>query len=222
MKGLEEYKPKGEKKLRVRFAPITKDNIGQFRRLNLSIFPVRYNDKFYRDLIQGDTINNDNELIRLAYHSDMLVGAMACRLEDIKTNEEPPPQVEKVSTKKGKKSKQSAEDPKEGPKKCYIMTLGVLAPYRKYGVGNQLLNHIIEHVKAAKNVNEIYLHVQINNDKAIEFYKKAGFTIVETLKNYYKKIEPADCYILGRTFDPSEKKLDGDEKKADNKIVEKV
>jgi len=105
MKGLEEYKPKGEKKLRVRFAPITKDNIGQFRRLNLSIFPVRYNDKFYRDLIQGDTINTDNELIRLAYHSDMLVGAMACRLEDIKTNEEPTPQVEKVSTKKGKKIK---------------------------------------------------------------------------------------------------------------------
>lgn len=39
-------------------------------------------------------------------------------------------------------------------------------------------------------------HVQLNNDGAIEFYKKFGFKIVETKEHYYKRIEPADAYVL--------------------------
>lgn len=41
-----------------------------------------------------------------------------------------------------------------------------------------------------------FSHVQVNNDTAIEFYKKFGFEIVETKKNYYKRIEPADAHVL--------------------------
>ena len=38
--------------------------------------------------------------------------------------------------------------------------------------------------------------MQINNETAIAFYKSHGFEIVDTARNYYKKIEPADAYIL--------------------------
>jgi len=36
----------------------------------------------------------------------------------------------------------------------------------------------------------------LNNDSAIKFYKKFGFEIVETKEHYYKRIEPADAYVL--------------------------
>lgn len=46
----------------------------------------------------------------------------------------------------------------------------------------------------------IFRHVQVNNDSAIEFYKKFGFEIVETKKQYYKRIEPSDAYVLQKTL----------------------
>ena len=43
-------------------------------------------------------------------------------------------------------------------------------------------------------------HVQVNNESAIAFYDKFGFEIVEKKENYYKRIEPADAYVLQKTF----------------------
>lgn len=40
----------------------------------------------------------------------------------------------------------------------------------------------------------------MNNEGAIKFYEKHGFEIVEEKKNYYKRIEPADAYVLQKTF----------------------
>lgn len=47
-----------------------------------------------------------------------------------------------------------------------------------------------------------FRHVQLNNDSAIKFYKKFGFEIVETKKHYYKRIEPADAYVLEKRLRP--------------------
>ena len=41
-----------------------------------------------------------------------------------------------------------------------------------------------------------FRHVQINNDTAIKFYENFGFKIEEKKDNYYKRIEPADAYVL--------------------------
>lgn len=45
-----------------------------------------------------------------------------------------------------------------------------------------------------------YRHVQVNNEGAIDFYKKFGFEIVETKEHYYKRIEPADAHVLQKTL----------------------
>ncbi|XP_062019338.1 uncharacterized protein LOC133735907 [Rosa rugosa] len=120
----------------------------------------------YNDRYYADALAA-GDFSKLAYYSDICVGSIACRLEK----------------KEG------------GVVRVYIMTLGVLAPYRGIGIGKKLLNHAFE-LCAKQNISEIYLHVQTNNDDAISFYKKFGFEITETIQNYYTNITPPDCYVL--------------------------
>ena len=111
-------------------------------------------------------------MTKLAYFKDLMVGAIACRLEE----KEP------------------------GQKKLYIMTLGVLASYRGRGIGTKLLEHVLANVGALGEVKSIYLNVQSNNDEAIAFYKKFGFSVTGTIENYYKRLDPSDCKVLERTL----------------------
>ena len=58
-------------------------------------------------------------------------------------------------------------------------------------------------MKVAKEnpaVKEVYLHVQTNNDAARKFYTDFKFEEAEVIPNYYKRIEPADCYLLRYTI----------------------
>ena len=64
-----------------------------------------------------------------------------------------------------------------------------------------LLNHILKIAKENDKVKEVYLHVQTNNDAARKFYKENfEFIEAETIPNYYKRIEPSDCYLLRLTI----------------------
>merc|ERR1712173_416346 len=121
---------------------------------------------FYKDVLEA------GELAKLAYYNDVVVGAVCCRI-DLTTTED-------GQTKR----------------KLYIMTLGCLAPYRRLGIGTRMLEHVLNIVKEDGNYTSIFLHVQVNNESAIEFYKKFGFNIVETKEQYYKRIEPADAHVL--------------------------
>ncbi len=88
---------------RIELGEVTPHNIKQLKRLNQVVFPVSYNDKFYKDVLEvGD-------LAKLAFYNDIVVGAVCCRIQE--TNE--------------KGSKPS--------KRLYIMTLGCLARYRRLG-----------------------------------------------------------------------------------------
>lgn len=40
----------------------------------------------------------------------------------------------------------------------------------------------------------------MNNESAIDFYKKFEFEIVETKEHYYKRIEPADAHVLQKNL----------------------
>ena len=47
---------------------------------------------------------------------------------------------------------------------------------------------------------QTFRHVQVNNEGAISFYEKFNFEVVEKKENYYKKIEPADAFVLQKTL----------------------
>jgi len=159
---------------RTELGDITVHNIKQLKRLNQVVFPVTYNDKFYKDLLEV------GELAKLAYFNDIVVGAVCCR-----------------------------EDKTDGQRRLYIMTLGCLAPYRRLGIGTVMLEHVLKICEQDGHYDNVFLHVQVSNDSAIKFYEKFGFEIVERKQNYYKRIEPADAFVLQKTF-RKENQLNGD------------
>lgn len=83
-------------------------------------------------------------------------------------------------------------------KKLYIMTIGVLNAYRNRGIGRKLLDYLLENAAKRSDVKVVYLHVQTNNATALDFYKKAGFENLGKIEGYYKRIEPPDCFVLGK------------------------
>lgn len=163
---------------RTELGDVTQHNIKQLKRLNQVVFPVSYNDKFYKDVLEvGD-------LAKLAFYNDIVVGAVCCRVQDGKDGGVPD---------KGAKGAGAG-------KKLYIMTLGCLAHYRRLGIGTKLLEHVLSICERDGEFESVFLHVQVNNSSAIEFYKKNGFEIIETKSQYYKRIEPADAHVLQKTL----------------------
>ena len=79
----------------------------------------------------------------------------------------------------------------------YIITLGVLAPYRGMGVGSRLLQKCLSVVEASlPEVKQACLHVQTSNQEAVDFYKKFDFEVGETIRDYYRRIDPPDAVVL--------------------------
>jgi hypothetical protein len=145
-----------QKEVKVTFGSLTEKNLGQLKVLNSVVFPVHYNDKFYASLLHSPELSQlgtDSQynltnfiiffesvaliflnqrtfnlelarcslssffLIPIAYYNDVLVGAVCCRLE---------------------KKDQNSKD-----LRLYIMTLGVLAPYRQLKIGKNSLTKTV-------------------------------------------------------------------------------
>jgi ribosomal protein S18 acetylase RimI-like enzyme len=82
--------------------------------------------------------------------------------------------------------------------------INVLPPYQRMGIATALLNHVIEKAQKDPDIQEAYLHVQTSNAEAKAFYVSQQFTEVDVIANYYKNIEPPDCFLLRRIFERKE------------------
>ncbi|CAM9672578.1 unnamed protein product, partial [Scytosiphon promiscuus] len=105
---------------------------------------------------------------------DVVVGAVCCRIEPAESA--------------------------GGHDSLYIMTLGVLATWRRRKIGTKLLRRVLDSLPRYPSVEQVYLHVQTNNGEAVGFYEKHGFKVEETIANYYKRIDHPDCFVLKKRF----------------------
>ncbi|KAJ6587154.1 acyl-CoA N-acyltransferase [Mycena vulgaris] len=147
------------------FASLTPNNLGTVRKLNSVLFPIKYSEKFYTDILLPEV----EDFCKLVYYNDVPVGTICCRLEN-----------------------------KDGQVSLYLMTMGILAPYRSRQLGSASLKLILDAATAhtKPKIDRIYLHVQTSNAEAKRFYERHGFTQVGVHENYYKKIVPHDAWIL--------------------------
>ena len=81
-----------------------------------------------------------------------------------------------------------------------LCLLGVLAPYRGRGIGAKLLRQILEYAETRRSIADVFLHVQSSNEDAMTFYKKQGFEVTGEIKDYYKRIQPSNCFVLSKKF----------------------
>ncbi|KAF9933162.1 N-alpha-acetyltransferase 50 [Linnemannia zychae] len=158
---------------RVGLGDITPNNLGQLKRLNTVLFPIVYAPSFYKDVLDV------GEFAKIIYFNDVCVGAVCCRKEVVP----------------GSPNDQN----------LYIATLGVLAPYRRLGLGSEMLKHILEQASLSASsghpkIAKVYLHVQSNNEEALEFYKKHGFEVAEKCENYYPQFEVSDAFKLEKVM----------------------
>ncbi|KAG6614875.1 Acetyltransferase (GNAT) family [Phytophthora cinnamomi] len=154
------------------FGPVDKSNVQRLRELNLQLFPVRYNLAFYKEVVSSPPGYAQIACVGGGF----AVGAICCRREPV-------------------------EGGSEGLERTYIMTLGVLEGYRRARIGSRLLEGVVAQ-SIRDGVVQVYLHVQTSNAAALRFYLAHGFEATQILRNYYKGIEPPDCYVLRRQLIP--------------------
>jgi ribosomal protein S18 acetylase RimI-like enzyme len=65
---------------------------------------------------------------------------------------------------------------------------------------SKLLKQVLDVVSADKDVIEVYLNVQTSNEDARQFYVSPGFTQTDMIPNYYKRIEPPDCFVFKKSL----------------------
>lgn len=79
----------------------------------------------------------------------------------------------------------------------YVLTLGVLAPYRGHGIGRRLLRATLEVVREClPEVTYSRLHVQVGNETALRLYQSEGFQTGPVVPQYYPRLTPPDAIIL--------------------------
>lgn len=83
----------------------------------------------------------------------------------------------------------------------YIFTFGIIQKYRGIGLGDQSWKKAEGIFRREFNCNRIVLHTQVSNLKALDFYTRRGFTIKETVFDYYEGLQCNSAYTLEKSVD---------------------
>lgn len=84
----------------------------------------------------------------------------------------------------------------------YIVTIDVLAEFRRHKVGTALLDEI-ERRLIASGVHEVRLETATDNDSAVAFWQKHGYRKRGVRKNYYPN--GRDAFAMTKTLALAEK-----------------
>ncbi|KAI3648638.1 hypothetical protein MP228_006492 [Amoeboaphelidium protococcarum] len=161
----------GKGNIRLDVGELNRNNLGQAKAINSVVLPVKYSDKVYNTVL-------DRGHGMLAYFNDSVVGCITSFPAD------------------------AAEFGAGGSEHTgiYIMSFCVLAAYRGYGVGSMLLQEFIKSCLSLSkdSADFISVHVQAGNESGKKFYEKSGFTVVDTVRDYYKDLPDGqrDAFLL--------------------------
>ncbi|NLY87122.1 MAG: ribosomal protein S18-alanine N-acetyltransferase [Clostridiales bacterium] len=87
-----------------------------------------------------------------------------------------------------------------------INNIAVLDEYRGQGIGDALLTHLLEFCKE-RTCRIVTLEVRKSNEPAISMYKKHGFEIVGTRREYYRD-NKEDALLMNKEINAIEVEVD--------------
>jgi ribosomal-protein-alanine N-acetyltransferase len=80
-------------------------------------------------------------------------------------------------------------------KKGHVISIAVLSDYHRKGVGYSMIQEATNSM-TTYGAKECYLEVRESNMAAVRLYKKLGFEIARTIRNYYADGE--DAYLMAK------------------------
>jgi N-alpha-acetyltransferase 50 len=149
-------------------------DVDAVRTLNAGLLPLRYPDRFYRDILGASP-----RLCALVWAGSSVVGAISATVEMDRATKSPTGAL-------------------------YIMTLAVVAPQRRTGLGSALLAWVLRVARETPelgHIDRVELHVHAANSDALAFYARAGFEQVGRVERYYPRLVPPHAERLRLSLD---------------------
>ncbi|CAF1406408.1 unnamed protein product [Adineta ricciae] len=69
----------------------------------------------------------------------------------------------------------------------YLSTLATNPNYQRQGIGTKFMHELINEIRNDKDIKRIELYAEVDNEIALNFYKKLGFQVEGCLKKYFKR-----------------------------------
>ncbi|ELU37113.1 acetyltransferase (GNAT) family domain-containing protein [Rhizoctonia solani AG-1 IA] len=184
---------------RISLASLTPNNLGTLRKLNSVLFPIRYSEKFYKEVLEP-------ELDEFFYYNDVPVGAVCSRIERGRMPGEACVYIMTMGVLAVRIF-------------LYLDFLERLcdSPYRGLGLGSMALQQVfnaaaqyngsigdkppigtppqsstISFNALNRKITSFYLHVHVPNTDARTFYERYGFVERERIAGYYRKLGSSD------------------------------
>jgi [ribosomal protein S18]-alanine N-acetyltransferase len=136
--------------------------------INRVCLPENYAPYFFLD-----TYNTLPEAFIVAESQGMVVGYIMCRLEHGFSD------VRKLRF----------------ARKGHIVSVAVVPEFRNSGVGYSLVQQALA-AMVARQGDECFLEVRVNNYPAINLYKKLGFLVSRTIPRYY--FDGSDAFVMSK------------------------
>ena len=83
----------------------------------------------------------------------------------------------------------------------HVLNVAVKTEYRRRGAATQLLKMLLD-LATQRGMRDIFLEVRISNAAAQRFYRRFGFSILATRKDYYPDGE--DAFVMYRQLENTE------------------
>ncbi|KAK1326885.1 hypothetical protein QJS10_CPA01g02944 [Acorus calamus] len=163
------------------YRPIRPSDLEVLEQIHAALFPIRYEMEFFLSVVNGHDIVSwaAVDTNRPDSQSDELIGFVTARV---------------VSAKESEIGDMLRQNPsRKDETLVYILTLGVVKPYRNHGIATTLVREVIKYASSIPACRAVYLHVISYNDPAISFYQKMLFKCVRRISNFY--------YIKGQHYD---------------------
>ncbi|KAH9305152.1 hypothetical protein KI387_009556, partial [Taxus chinensis] len=163
------------------YRPIRPSDLEVLKEIHKALFPIRYESEFFLNVVNGRGIVSwaAVDTSKPDAHGDELIGFVTARVV--------------VASESEAEDMLGYDMVKTDRTLVYILTLGVIKPYRNLGIASALVWEVIEYALSIPSCRAVYLHVISYNQSAIHFYKKNSFQCLRKLQNFY--------YINGCHYD---------------------